>query len=301
MMRSGYLRCTVSARGPVTPSLGLLRAPLGKALAMRRRLWASIMTVVLLAVPRIVHAQQAPDPRVADLVRAGKVRIALFSGQYNKDLVTGELKGVWADVARAFAARVGVELVLVEYSTPPLMVECLKAGACDVGFLGYDPVRAGDVEGFSPPFIEFDYTYLVTANSSIRRAPEADRRGVRIAVVQAHASTLTLTRLRKQAELVSVDTPDSAFELLRTRRVDAWASARHLLVNYSAQLPGSRVLDDRYGVNHPSAVVAKGQTARLAYISEFIEEIKASGFIQQAITRSGWRGVRVAPPQAPRP
>ena len=272
-----------------------------RGLVMNRRLWASVITVVLLAVPHIADAQNAPEARVADLVRAGKVRIALFSGQFNKDPVTGELKGVWADVARAFAARVGVELVLVEYSTPPLMVECLKAGACDVGFLGYDPVRAGDVEGFSPPFIEFDYTYLVTANSSIRRAPEADRRGVRIAVVQAHASTLTLTRLRKQAELVSVDTPDSAFELLRTRRVDAWASARHLLVNYSAQLPGSRVLDDRYGVNHPSAVVAKGQTARLAYISEFIEEIKASGFIEQAITRSGWRGVRVAPPQAPRP
>ena len=75
---------------------------------MRRRLWASIMAVVLLAVPRIAHTQQAPDPRVADLVRAGKVRIALFSGQYTKDPVTGELKGVWADVARAFAVAVSL-------------------------------------------------------------------------------------------------------------------------------------------------------------------------------------------------
>jgi polar amino acid transport system substrate-binding protein len=268
---------------------------------MRRRLWASIMTVVLLAVPRIAHAQQAPDPRVADLVRAGKVRIALFSGQYTKDPVTGELKGVWAEVARALAARVGVQLVLVEHPTPPKMVECLKVGACDLGFLGYDPARAADVEGFSPPFIEFDYTYLVPAGSSIRSAADADRPRLRVAVVQAHASTLTLSRLRKQAELVSVDTPESAFELLRTGRVDAWASARQVLVDYSAQLPGSRVLEDRYGVNHPAVVVAKGKAGRLGYISEFIEEIKASGFVQQAITRSGWRGVRVAPPQAPTP
>ena len=259
------------------------------------------MTVVLLAVPRIADAQQGPDPRIADLVGAGKVRIALFAGQYTKDPVTGELKGVWVDVARAFAARVRVELVLVEHPTPPKMVECLKAGACDVGFLGYDPARAADVEGFSPPFIEFDYTYLVPAGSSIRSAADADGLGVRIAVVHAHASTLTLTRVRKQAELVSVDTPDSAFELLRTGRVDAWASARQLLVDYSAQLPGSRVLEDRYGANRPAVVVAKGETARLAYISEFIEEIKASGFVQQAITRSGWRGVRLAPPQAPTP
>lgn len=247
------------------------------------------MMVVLLAIPRIAHAQQAPDPRVADLVRAGKVRIALFSGQYTKDPVTGELKGVWVDVARAFAARVGIELVLVEHTTPPKMVECLKAGDCDVGFLGFDPARAGDVEGFSPPFIEFDYTYLVPAGSSIRRAADADRPGLRVAVVQAHASTLTLTRLRKQAELVSVETPDSAFELLRTGRVDAWASARQLLVDYSARLPGSRVLEDRYGVNRPAVVVAKGEAARLTYISQFIEEIKASGFVQQAITHSGWR------------
>src|SRR4030095_7873523 len=136
------------------------------------------MTVVLLAVPRIAQAQQAPDPRVADLVRAGKVRIALFSAQYTKDPVTGELKGVWADVARALAVRVGVQLVLVEHPTPPKMVECLKAGACDVGVLGYDPAPAHAVEGFSPPFIEFAYTYLVPAGSSIRTAADADRLGV---------------------------------------------------------------------------------------------------------------------------
>src|SRR6266704_2841594 len=75
----------------------------------------------------------------------------------------------------------------------------------------------------------------------------------------SHASTLTLTRLRRQAELVRVDTPDSAFDLLRRGRVDAWASARQVIVDYSAQLPGSRVLKDRYGVNRAAVVVAKGQ------------------------------------------
>jgi len=254
-----------------------------------------LLLAALLATVPIAGAQQAPDARVADLVRARKVRIALFPPQYTKDPTTGELRGVWADIARAFAARVGVELVFVEHPTPPKMVECLNAGACDVGFLGFDTARAADVEGFSPPFIEFDYTYLVPAGSSIRRATDADRPTVRIAVVRAHASTLTLSRIRKHATLVSVGTPDSAFDLLRARRVDAWASARQALVEYSADLPGSRVLEDRYGVNRPAVVVAKGQAGRLAYISEFIEDLKASGFVQEAITRSGWRGVRVAP------
>ena len=264
-----------------------------------KRPWIPVTMLLLLAALHIADAQQVPDPRVADLVQAGKVRIALFPPQYAKDSVTGELKGVWADVARALAARIGVELVLVEHPTPPKMVECLKAGACDVGSLGFDPARAGDVEGFSPPFIEFDYTYLVPTGSSIRNIADVDRPGVRIAVVHAHASTLTLTRIRKQAELVSADTPDSAFELLRSGRVDAWASARPVLVDYSAQLPGSRVLEARYGANRPALVVAKGQAARLAYINEFVEEIKASGFVRQAIIRSGWRGVQVAPRASP--
>ncbi len=133
---------------------------------------------------------------------------------------------MWADVARAFAARVGVRLVLLEYPTPPKMMECLKTGACDVGFLGYDPARAADVEGFSPPFIEFDYTYLVPPRSPIRSAADADRPGTRVAVVRAHASTLTLTRLRRQAELVRVDTPDSAFDLLRNALPTSTTSLR---------------------------------------------------------------------------
>ena len=265
----------------VGPRIGTLRVPL--------------LIAALVATVPMAGAQQARDPRVADLVRAGKVRIALFPPQYTKDRTTGELRGVWADIARAFAARVGVELVFVEHSTPPKMVECLESGACDVGFLGFDTARAADVEGFSPAFIEFDYTYLVPAASAIRHATDVDQPAVRIAVVQAHASTLTLSRIRKHATLVSVGTPDSAFDLLRAGRVDAWASARQALVEYSAQVPGLRVLEDRYGVNRAAVVVAKGHAARLAYISEFIEEIKASGFVEKAIKRSGWRGVRVAP------
>jgi hypothetical protein len=42
-------------------------------------------------------------------------------------------------------------------------------------------------------------------------------------------------------------------------------------------------------------VVSKGQDARLAYLSEFIEQAKASGLVQQAIDRAGLPGHQVAP------
>src|SRR5262249_52683014 len=100
------------------------------------------------------------DARVADLIRAGKVRVGLFPPQYTKEPVTGELRSVWVEIARALAARIGVQVVLLEHSTPPQVVDCLKADACDVVFLPFDS-RAAEVGGFSSPFIEFDFTYLV--------------------------------------------------------------------------------------------------------------------------------------------
>jgi hypothetical protein len=73
---------------------------------------------------------QTTDPRVADLVGAGKLRVGLFLPQYGKG-PDGLKTTVWVETARAYAARVGVPLVIVEHATPPQAIACLKAGACD--------------------------------------------------------------------------------------------------------------------------------------------------------------------------
>ncbi len=265
---------------------------------MKKSLWVLLMMVALLRSAAIADAQQAPDPRVADLVRAGRVRVALFPPEYNKDPVTGELRGWAVDLARALGARVGVEVLPVEYPGPRKVLEDLKAGACDVALLTMDPSWPAQVD-FSPPFIQFDYTYLVPPGSSIRSVADADQPGVRIAVVRNHASTLALSRILKHAEPVGAEIPDTAFDLLRTGHADAMASARPALLDYSTKLPGSRVLEDRYGANFLAMVVPKGQAGWLAYISDFIEEAKVSGLVQRAIERAGWRGVQVAPPGNP--
>jgi polar amino acid transport system substrate-binding protein len=253
---------------------------------------------ILLALLAGVSAAgaQSPDPRIADLAKAGKVRIGMFPPQYTKDAKTGELKGPWAEVLRAIAARIGAEPVMIELPTPAKLVECLATGACDIGSLGFDPTRADQVGGFSPAFMRVDYTYLVPGPSAIRTHADVDRPGVRVAVVRNHASTLALGRIVRQAEQVSAETPDAAFELLRNARVDAWASVRPALLDYAAALPGSRVLADSYGANLPAIVVPKGQDARLVFISEFIEEAKASGLVQRAIERAGQPGYSVALP-----
>jgi len=266
-----------------------------EAASMKKLVLAVTFAALLV---NLAEAQQASDPRVADLVHAGKIRVGIHSIMYTKDAQTGELKAastgiILLDVARALGAQIGVEVVPIGHPTIPEMLTCLGAGECDVGFMGPDPSRTG--VDFSPPILQLDYTFLVPAGSSIQRIADADRSGVRIAVVRDHASTLTLTRAFKHAELVFAATPDPTFELLRTGQADAFASIRAVLLTYSTKLPGSRVLEDYYGANLLGMVVPKGQTGRLAYISEFVEQAKAAGLVQQAIERSGLPGHQVAP------
>jgi polar amino acid transport system substrate-binding protein len=91
-------------------------------------------------------------------------------------------------------------------------------------------------------------------------------------------------------------TPDPTFDLLRAGQAGAMASARPTLLDYSDKLSGSRVLVDRYGANINRMVVPKGKAGWLAYISEFVEEAKASGLVQKAIDRAEERGVTVSAP-----
>ena len=265
---------------------------------MKKLFLAVTLTAALVS---LAAAQPAPDPRVADLVQAGKMRVGMHSIMYTTDSRTGELKAastgiILLDIARALGARIGVEVVPVGYPTIPEMLTCVASGACDMGFMGPDPSRRG--VDYSPPILQLDYTFLIPAGSSIRSIADADRADVRIAVVRDHASTLTLSRTFKNAQLVYAATPDPTFELLRSGQADAFASIRAVLLAYSAKLPGSRVLDERYGANLLGMVVSKGQGARLAYISEFVEQAKAAGLVQQAIERAGLPGHQVAPTKA---
>jgi polar amino acid transport system substrate-binding protein len=241
------------------------------------------------------------DPRVADLVQSGQIRAALFLPQYTKDTATGELRGlgtglVAIEIARALAARLGVAMAVIEHPTPPKAVASLQTGACDIAFLGIEPSRAAVLD-FSPPIIQFDYTLLVPAGSSIASFADADRPGVRIAIVGNHASTLALRRIVKAATLVENELPDQAFALLRGGGADTFALPREVLEDYAVKLPESRVLEDRYGVNLVGIAVQKGRAGLLAYLNEYVGEAKTSGLLQRVFDRGGLRGFQV-PAQA---
>jgi len=254
-----------------------------------------LLPFALIANLGIADAQQAPDPRIADLVKAGEIRVGVFPPQSNKDPKTGEHKSAWSEVARALAARIGVRVAFVDHPTPPKVIECLKASACDIVFLPRDD-RAASVGDFSAPYMQFEYTLLVPAGSSIRTLSDADRAEVRIAAVRNHASTNTLIDQIKHAKFVYAETPEPTFDLLRSGQADVMASTRTVLQGFSTQLAGSRVLETYYGANLNRIVVPKGNAERLAYVNEFVEEAKRSGMVQKTIDGGGQPGITVAPP-----
>jgi polar amino acid transport system substrate-binding protein len=243
----------------------------------------------------IVTAEaQTSDTRVADLVHAGKLRVGLFLPQYGKS-PEGLKTTVWVETARAYSARIGIPLVIVEHATPPEAIACLKGGSCDQLFLPLD-ARAAQVGDFSNPIFQFDYTLMVPEGSAIAKVADVDRPGIRIAAVRNHASTNELVRQIKRAEFVYAETPEQTLALMSSGKADVMASTRLVLLAFSAKLSGARVLADRYGANINRMVVPKGKADRLAFVNEFVVEAKASGAVQQFIERGGTRGVTVAPP-----
>lgn len=235
-------------------------------------------------------APPTADPRIADIARSGALRLALFPSFFYRRDAGGEPRGVGIEIAQALAERIGVVLRPTEYPSPPKVVEGLAAGLADVALLGIDPVRGKEVD-FSPPLLAADFTYLVPENSAARAIADADRPGVRVALVRHHAMDTALRGKLTAAVPVYVDTPDAAYDLFREGLADVLAGIRPGLLMYAGKLPGTRVLDDAYGRNVIALAVKKGEAGRLAYVGEFAMQARADGTVTRAIASAGLRGV----------
>jgi len=63
-----------------------------------------------------------------------------------KNPATGELGGPAVDLARELARQRGVGVTLVGVQTPQNVIDAVRTGQADVGFVAYNPERAGAVE-----------------------------------------------------------------------------------------------------------------------------------------------------------
>ncbi len=257
--------------------------------------WAFLVACIQFCGPT-AWAQQGPHPDIGNISSNGKLRVGiglanLVSGV--KDPKTDELRGVAVDLGRALANRMKVDFQPIEYPRPGLVLDGAKDNSWDVAFLVIDPARAANAD-FSSPYMESDFTLLVPAVSAIRTFADADRSGIRIGVPRGDAVDLRLTRIVKQADLVRLDSQAIGADLLRTGQIHAYGAPRPALLGMSRNVPGSHVLEDSFATISFAAFVPKGHSGNLAYVSEFLEEAKATGLVKSFIERNGLRGMKVA-------
>ena len=211
------------------------------------------------------------------------------------DRATGETRGPGAELARELAKRLGVPLDLKGVTGAQGVIDSVRKGEADIGFVAYDPVRAADVD-FSQNYALAQNSYIVPDASPIRSVADIDRPGTRIGVAERDAGDFFLTRNLKAAEIRRNPggNIDVGLKWMADGEVHAYAANRQRLSEVVKRTPGIRLLPDNfYGVEQAVAV-RKGGTALLQAVDRLIEDARTSGLTAAAIERSGLVGVDVA-------
>jgi polar amino acid transport system substrate-binding protein len=158
-------------------------------------------------------------------------------------------------------------------------------------------VRAADTD-FTAPYLLIEGAFLVPEASPITRNEDVDRAGVRVAAAKGSAYDLYLTRALKQATLVHAPTSQAVTDTLLAQKLDVAAGVKQQMQADAKRLPGLRLLDGRFMEIRQAMALPRGRAAGAAYLREFIEEMKASGFIAESLRRHGVDGAVVANPVA---
>lgn len=252
-----------------------------------------------------MNAMTQPQPTtispalVSAFAPGGTLRASINLGNpilANRNPAGGEPVGVSIDLAREFARRLGVGIELVVFEKAAASVDAVKNEKADIGFFAIDPARS---EGllFTAPYVLIEGSYLVPSASALTDNAQVDAPGHRISVGAGSAYDLFLTREIQQAEIVRLQGAGPALAALRAGEVEVAAGIRQLLEGEAQRAPGVRVLPGRFMVIQQAmgTPASRGADAQ-ALLAAFVEELKAVGFVADALERHRIEGASVAPP-----
>lgn len=223
------------------------------------------------------------DEARRQLIPTGSLRVGLNTGNALTRVVGAEL-------ARELAMRLKAEAVFREYPNPGAVTDAAGTG-WDIAFIAADPDRAATI-AFTPAYVELDATYLVRSDSPIQRVADADRDGAKIATGRTSAYTLVLRRELTRAELV-FPAEDEAVAGVQSGSIAALAGLRFGLLQLAARTPGTRVLTDTITRAQQAIAVPRNNSAALDYVTSFLADVKKSGFVAEAIKKTGLPGATV--------
>jgi len=240
-------------------------------------------------VPSSVAGRFTPTGRLRAAINLGNPVLA------QRDPESGSPAGVSIDLAENFAKRLGVGIEFVVFDSAGKSVEAVAREEADIGFFAVDPVRGQGI-AFTDPYLLIEGCYLVRHDSKIRSNEDVDRRGHRVVVGQGSAYDLFLTRELQHARIVRATTSPAVVDFFVEQDMDVAAGVKQQLEAGAENFPGLRLLPGRFMVIQQAMGLPKGRGAgAAAFLGEYVEEMKAGGFVARALSRHRIQGVSVAP------
>jgi len=241
-----------------------------------------------------------PDHVVQAFAPTGTLRASINLG--NPILAgrnsAGEPTGVSVDLARALAQRLNVALELVVWDTAGKSVDCVATDQADIGFFAIDPKRGADIR-FTDAYVLIEGAYLVRTDSPLQDAASVDAPVNRVMVAAGSAYDLFLTRELKHAQIVRTATSAAVVDAFLEQNVEVAAGIKPMLADHARSRPNLRLLPESFMVIRQAMGLPKSRgEAPATALTDFVEEMKTSGFVAQALQHHGIQGATVAPPVA---
>lgn len=245
-----------------------------------------------MATPELLRAF-APTGRLRVAINVGNAVLAAADAAS-----PGGARGISVDIANELARRLGVTAELLVVATAKESVAALEEERVDLGFFAIDPARAATI-AFTAPYVLIEGAYAVPLASPLMTVDDVDRPGVRVVVGSGSAYDLHLSRALKAASVVRAPSSQAVVSTCITQALEVAAGVRQQLeLDLATQKPPLlRLLPGRFMVIQQAMGVPKSRGAPAhAWLSVFVEEMKASGFVADAMRRHGVDGATVAPP-----
>lgn len=203
--------------------------------------------------------------------------------------------GISIDIATELARRLNVPLTLLVGQTAAQSVEAVTQETADFGFFAIDPVRGKGI-AFTAPYVLIEGSYLVPNDSTLTANDQVDQAGIRIAVGKGSAYDLFLTREIKNAEILRAPSSPTTVDFFLSEKLEVAAGVKQQLEMDAKRLPNLRLLPGRFMVIEQAMGLPKTRSPEAqAYLKQFVEDLKASGFVSQSMARHNIQGAAVAP------
>jgi polar amino acid transport system substrate-binding protein len=235
-----------------------------------------------------------PTAIVEDLAPTGSLRASINLG--NPVLAQGTRAaptGVTVDIARELGSRVGVPVDLVCSDAARKSFEAMTAGRADVCFLAVEPAREAEI-AFTAPYVVIEGVFVVPQDSAVTTTADVDREHMRIGVKKGSAYDLFLSRTLQHASVVR---GDDGVDVFRDLGLEVAAGIKQPMTEFVDSHPGYRLIEGRFmEIQQAMGTSRTRGPETIQFLRAFVEELKAGGFIADALRRANQPDATVAPP-----